>query len=97
MKKKQELTSEEAMAQVFATSYKFVFESTRSFIELYENKYKFLQREMIEHEEKEPLKIFKKTHKNWELKKEELNIELEKTFNILMEEYTDFVNLTELL
>lgn len=96
MKKKKELSTEEALAEVFATTYNFVFESTRSFIELYENKYKFLQREMIEHEESEPLKIFKKSHKKWETKKEQLNIELEKTFNILMEEYNDFGKLASL-
>lgn len=96
MKKKKELSTEEALAEVFATTYNFVFESTRISIKFYENKYKRLQREMIDLEEDEPLKIFKKSHKNWEIKKEQLNNELEKTFNILMEEYNDFGELVSL-
>jgi len=64
--KKQELTAEEAMEQIFATSYKFLNDSTEAFIEFYDYKYKMLRREVIEHEKKEPLKIFKRTHKNWE-------------------------------
>lgn len=95
MKKKQELNHEEAMAQIFSTSYKLVFESTKNFIKLYENKYKMLQREIIENEKNEPLKIFKRAHKNWKSKIEKLNVELEETFNNLMEEYTDFGNLIE--
>lgn len=96
MENKKELSTEEAFAEVFATTYNFVFESTRISIKFYENKYKRLQREMIDLEEDEPLKIFEKSHKNWETKKEQLNIELEKTFNILMEEYKDFGELVSL-
>ncbi len=97
MNKKQELTAEEAMAQIFATSYKFLHDSTKSFIEFYDYRYKMLRREVIEHEEKEPLKIFKKTHKDWESKREQLNSELEKVFQNLMEEYSDYGDLIELL
>lgn len=93
MKKKQELTTEEAFAQLYATSYKFAHNSTLNFIDFYDNKCKMLRREMFEHEEKEPLKIFKKTHKNWEIKKDKLSIEFENTFNNLMEEYKELEDL----
>lgn len=93
MKKKQELTNDVSKELIFSASHKFIFESTKNFIELYKNKYKMLQWEIINHDKEEPLRIFKKAHKNWELKRERLNIELEEVFNNLMEEYEDFDNL----
>lgn len=93
MKKKQEITTEEAFAEIYATSYKFTHDSTLSFINFYNEKCKMLRHEIIEHEENEPFKIFKKTHKNWEIKKDKLETELENTFNNLMEEYAELESL----
>lgn len=95
MKKNQKLTPEEILSQVYANSFKFVNDSTLNFIKLYNYKYNMLQQEIIKHEEIEPLKIFKKSHKNWEIKKDKLTIELEKTFNDLIDEYTELENLIE--
>ena len=44
-------------------------------------------------EEKEPSKIWKKVHREWESKKERLNLEIEETFNKLMEKYIDLEDL----
>ena len=96
MKDKQEITTEEAFNQIFNASYKFIYENTKTFISLYELKCKRLQREIIEHGENEPLKIFKKSHKEWEEKGKQLEIELEKTSSILMEEYNDYADLVGL-
>lgn len=95
MSKNQEFKNEEATKQMLSVSYKFVHDSTRTFIKLYEYKYKMLQREIMKHEENKLLKIFNKTHKSHKSKREQLNLELEKTFNNLMEEYTNFGNLIE--
>lgn len=96
MEEKANLTSDETLAQIFAISYKFAHDSTLNFIKLYDNKYKMLKLEMIKHEEKEPFKVFKKAHENWEIKKAKINLELEKTFNNLLEEYADLENLINL-
>lgn len=93
MEKKQKLTTEEALAQLYVSTYKFSHDNTFNIIKLYDVKYKMLKNKMIEHEEKEPLKFFKKTHKNWEIKKDKLNLELEITFNNLMEEYKELEEL----
>ena len=96
MKNKQENTTEEAFNQIFNAFYKFIYENTKTFISLYELKCKRSKREIIEHEENEPFKIFKKSHKEWEEKGKQLEIELEKTFGILMEEYNDYADLVGL-
>lgn len=93
MSKIKKLTTDEALVQIFGASYKFIFDNTKLFISFYEIKYKRLQRELIDHEESEPLKIFKKRHEEWESKSEQLKVELETTFNNLMEEYTDYAKL----
>ena len=96
MKVKKELTSEELLAQIYATSYKFVHDSTLNFIKLYDNKYKMLKRQMIDHEEKEPFKFLKKSHENWEIRKARLNLELDETFNNLIEEYKELEKILSL-
>lgn len=96
MKKREKLTTEEALAQMYEVSFKSAHDNTLKFIKVYEYKYKMLQRAVIAHEENEPLKIFKKNHKDWETKKEQLTLELEKISNKLMGEYTELERLIEL-
>jgi len=96
MKKKQEFTTDETLAQIFVSTYKFAYDSTHSFIKFYNDKYKMLTREMYEHEENEPLKFFKKAHKAWEIKKDKLSLELDNTFKNLMDEYKELEDLINL-
>ncbi len=96
MDNKKGLTTEEALAKMYKNTFKFAQDNTLNFIKVYEYKYKMIQRAIIAHEENEHLKIFKKTHKNWETKNEQLSIELEKTYNKLMREYTELAKLIEL-
>lgn len=96
MKKKQELTIEEAFVEIYATSYQFTHDNTLSFINFYNEKCKMLRHEIIEHEENEPFKFLKKTHKNWEIKKDKLQTEFENTFNRLMKEYAELESIINL-
>lgn len=90
MIKNQEITP---LVQTYVTLFKCTHYNTLTLIRFYDNKYKLLQSEITKHEENEPLIIFKRAHKNWKNRKDKLSIELEKTFNILVEEYIEFENL----
>ncbi len=94
--KKKELSTNEAFAKVFATTYNFVFESTRLSIKFYEIEYKRLQREMIKLEENEPLKIFKKSHKNWEDKLQDLKQKYDDSFTKYIKECEELENVMNL-
>lgn len=93
MNKKEKFTTEETIDQIYKTSFKIACNSTLNFIKFYDYKHKLLQQEIIRLEKKEPLRIFKKTHKKWEAKKDQLNLEIENTFSKLMEKYNDLENL----
>lgn len=93
MNKKEKLRLDETIAKIYKTSFKIAHANTINLIEFYDKKHKLLQQEKIKLEEKEPSKMLKKVHKEWESKKEQLNLEIEETFNKLMEKYTDLENL----
>jgi len=63
-------------------------------IKFYEQKYTILQQKFLKHEQKEPFKIFKKKHHNWQLKKEELENELEKYSNKITNKYKEIESTT---
>ena len=58
-------------------------------ISYYEKKHAILQQELLKLEEKEPIKIFKNSHKNWEEKKVILEQELEKYSTKLSNKYKE--------
>ena len=90
------MTKDEAIAELFKTQFNYCYKSTNNFIEFYENKKKRLIHQIENHTEVEPCKIFKKAHKKWQDELDELNKDLEDTFDILMEEYRDLEELLSL-
>ncbi|MCI9279869.1 MAG: hypothetical protein HFJ02_03610 [Bacilli bacterium] len=89
-------SSEEAFAQIYACTFKFIYDSTLNFIELYDDKCKMLRYEITMHEENKPFKIFKKAYKIWQEKRYELNLKYEKAFNDLMKEYQELEEMLEI-
>ena len=93
MNKKENLILDETLTKIYKTSFKMARANTIKLIEFYDKKHKLLQQERMKLEEKEPSKIWKKVHREWESKKERLNLEIEETFNKLMEKYIDLEDL----
>lgn len=90
MKKKNELSVEEAFVKLYVTNLKYVHEGTLLSIKFYENKCNKLINEIDNLKDEEPLKIFKKSHQKWEAKLKQLQKDYEKASDTLFNEYKEF-------
>ena len=63
---KQVKDQDQLLAELYVSTYKHLYNSTLTTIDLYENQYKLYESLIDTHLELEPMKIFKKSHKEWE-------------------------------
>lgn len=96
MKVKQTADNKE-LAKIYLDSYKLILKNDINIICLYDDFNKTIREELIHIEEKEPLKIFKKAHKEWENSKNALNNLYEKITLGLRQEYKDFEEIMDLI
>lgn len=96
MKEKKQISNEEALARLYVSTLNYVQDSTMLTIKFYENLCKRLRNEIIEHENIEPLKIFKKSHQQWEQKLRQLNINYDTACENLLNECKDFSNIIDI-
>lgn len=61
----KKISQDDVLALLCLSSYNFIRKSNLSFIKFYDSKYKRIERKLIQHKEKEPLKCFKKAHADW--------------------------------
>ena len=64
--KKKEKSSDELLAELYVSTYKYLHDSTLNTISFYENQYKMYGNLINTHKELEPMKIFKKSHQKWQ-------------------------------
>lgn len=75
----KKISQDDVLALLCLSSYNFIRKSNLSFIKFYDSKYKRIERKLIQHKEKEPLKCFKKAHADWNEQLNSLTLELNKT------------------
>ncbi len=92
MKKEEEI---ETNNKIFLGILDYLLSSTKSFIELYETEYKSFKALYELHMENEPLKFFKRAHKQWDKKRIELNQKKLKALKILIEEWQELDKIIE--
>jgi len=90
---KKTLTTEEALAELFVSTYKYLDKTTKSTIEFYEKQYKMYEKYIVEHLEEEPPKLFKKSHKKWEEKLTSLKEKHDELFGCYLEECEELYKL----
>lgn len=78
---------------MFITTYKYLDKTTELYIDFYENQYKRYEKCIVDHLEEEPPKFFKKKHKLWEEKLEELKRCHDEAFSNYLEECEDLYKL----
>lgn len=88
---------EETVAELYVSALMNLKNSTLSIADMYDKKYKMYRNLLVEHYNSEPSKVFKKAHKRWEEKKEELEKQTESAFEKYMEECTDLGEIMELM
>lgn len=89
----KKLSTEEALGELFVSTYKYLDETTKSTITFYENQYKMYQRYIVEHLEEEPPKLFKKAHLKWKKKLDDLNEKYDEYFSNYLEECEELYKL----
>lgn len=75
-KKEKKLSTDEALAEVFKVSLDYIDKTDKLYMEFLDKKSKFIMDRIALKHEEEPLKLFKKAHKKWELELDELENEL---------------------
>lgn len=85
-KKEKELSSDEALIEVFKASLNYFDKTDKLNIEFLNKRIEFIQSRIAFKEEEEPMKLFKKAHKKWEDELEELETELAEAYKTLNDE-----------
>ena len=83
--KKKEKSSDELLAEVYVSTYKYLHDSTLNTISFYENQYKMYENLIDTHKDMEPIKLFKKSHQKWQ-------DELDRLIQCYDDAWTNFIN-----
>ena len=83
--KKKEKSSDELLAEVYVSTYKYLHDSTLNTISFYENQYKMYENLIDTHKDMEPIKLLKKSHQKWQ-------DELDRLTQCYDDAWTNFIN-----
>lgn len=89
------ITDDEKFLEAFAQLYKTGIDMCFNDIKATETRIKMWTNILEDHYSNEPFKIFKKTHNEWKIKKEEYENILNKLYSELEECYSDYIKLVE--
>jgi len=79
----------EKFLDLFENSFNSIDKLTNSILKFYYSRYKFINRELLEHNLNKPIKIFKRRYNKWLKEKESLEKEKIEILNKLNEEYKE--------
>lgn len=95
-KKESNIELEKAFAELYVSSAINLKNSTMNSIRLYDEKCKFIRNQIYTLKNEEPLKFFKKSHKNWENKLKKLKQKYDDSFTDFIGECKELEDIIEL-
>lgn len=95
-KKESNNELEKAFAELYVSNAINLKNSTMNSAKFYDEKCKFIRKQIYILENEEPFKFFKKSHKNWEDKLQDLKQKYDDSFTNFIEECKELENVMKL-
>ncbi len=94
--RKEGKSSDELLAEVYVSTYKYLHDSTLNTISFYEKQYKMYGNLIESHKDLEPIKFFKRSHQKWQDEMDKLKESYDNAFTNFLNECNELIEVDKL-
>ena len=94
---KKQKNSDQILAELYVSTYKYLRNTTLNTISFYESQYKMYQKLICSHMDLEPIKLFKNAHQKWQKELEQLKTSYDQAWENYLDECNELVEIQKLV